>query len=82
MEITLPISDTLNEWRRYYIDNVKKPHDKNVPFEKDAEATFECEVKGFLDEAYGKFGTSNLNSQIIMEYNEMFPFLTNYLPEK
>lgn len=33
-----------------------------------------------MDQSYGKFGKDQLTKQIIMEYNEMFPFLTNYLP--
>ena len=63
MEVSLPIAYMLNEWRHYYNDNVKPKHDKNVPYGgDDVVATFPCEVKGFLDKAYGKFGTSNLNT--------------------
>ena len=41
-----------------------------------------CTVKHFLDESYGKFGEDNVDDQIIMEYNEFFPYMNTYLPNK
>lgn len=35
-----------------------------------------------MDQAYGKFGQKDLNTEIIMEYNQFFPFMTNYLPDE
>ena len=60
----------------------EKPHHKlsTVPGETHIKAP--CKVAGFLDKSYGKFGTSNVDHQIIMEYNEMFPYLADYLPHK
>ena len=42
---------------------------------------FDCKVVGLLSDSYGKFGQDQVSNQIIMEYNEMFPFLSSYLPK-
>ena len=36
---------------------------------------------GFLDAAYGKYGKDGEKTQVIMEYNKMFPYMTDYLPK-
>ena len=41
---------------------------------------FDCKVKGFLDASYGKYGTNGAVEQVLMEYGQMFPYLSDYLP--
>ena len=35
-----------------------------------------------MDETYGKYPSSNSDSQILMEYNELFPYILDYLPRE
>lgn len=41
-----------------------------------------CTIVDFLDENFGKYGEDNIDNQIIMEYNEFFPWVNTYLPNK
>ena len=43
---------------------------------------FPCTVKGFLSSSYSMYGTDQAASQVIMDIDSMFPFLTPYLPFK
>lgn len=47
----------------------------------DTVVSFPCTIKGFLSQTYGKFGLDTLDSQIIMEYNQLFPYVIDYIPE-
>ena len=42
---------------------------------------FNCTIKGFISQSYGKYGDDDVDTQVIMEYNQMFPFMTPYLPQ-
>jgi len=33
-----------------------------------------------MDETYGKYGEDNSAIQIIMEFNQMFPYILDYAP--
>ena len=41
---------------------------------------FNCTIKGFSDGTYGKYGSDNEDTTVIMEYGQMFPALNPYLP--
>lgn len=41
-----------------------------------------CTIKDFITESYGKYGKGNVDYQIIMEYNEFYPWANTYLPGK
>lgn len=43
--------------------------------------TFDCTIKNFITKSYGKYGEKEVTEQLIMEFDQMFPFLTPYLPE-
>lgn len=52
-----------------------------VEFNSDKwEVTIPCKIVDFMDETYGKYPSSDADSQILMEYNELFPYLLDYLP--
>ena len=41
---------------------------------------FPCTVKGIMDDAYGKYGKDAIDSQVLMEFDQMFPYINDYLP--
>ena len=41
---------------------------------------FYCTIVDFIGDSYGKYGKHNVDSQIIMEYNQFFPWIVDYLP--
>jgi len=43
--------------------------------------SFQCTIKGFLDKSYGKYGSDSIEKQVLMEFNQMFPYLNDYLPD-
>ena len=47
----------------------EKPKKKVKRPSMDTMIEFDCAVKGFLEGAYGKYGTRAVDSQVIMEYN-------------
>ena len=47
----------------------EKPHHKMSSVGAETKIKAPCKVAGFLDKSYGKFGTSDVDHQIIMEYN-------------
>ena len=44
--------------------------------------TFKCRVTAFIDECYGKYAKDNEGSQVILEYDQMFPYMIQYLPQQ
>ena len=52
-----------------------------VPYPKTStKITFPCTVKGFMSSSYDMYGTSTVEKQVIMDYNQMFPYITPHLP--
>ena len=40
-----------------------------------------CTIKDFISNSYGKYQESSVDSLFIMEYDQMFPYMTQFLPE-
>ena len=40
---------------------------------------FECKIIGFLSKSYGKWGEDQASKQVVMEFSQMFPFMSDYL---
>ena len=44
------------------------------------EMHFPCTVKDLMDKANGKYGKQSVDTEVIMEFGQMFPFINDYLP--
>lgn len=64
----------------YYNDSVERS--EQVRASNPFNTRITCTIKGFIDESYGKYPESGADSVIIMEYNNFFPWVNQYLPDK
>lgn len=51
-----------------------------VKFGKDYTVIVPCTVTDLMGETYGKYPLLDSKEQIIMEYNQFFPYVLNYMP--
>ena len=43
---------------------------------------FTCTITAFIEECYGKYAKDNEGSQLILEYDQMFPYMIDSLTEE
>ena len=70
----------LQTMAKEYNLGVEHRRDRAPIVDEDTVVEVPCKIEGFIGSSYGKFGTSQLEHQIIMEYNELFPYAADYLP--
>ena len=46
----------------------------------DATVFLECKIVDFLANSYGKYANNDTDIQILMEYNQLFPYVIPKLP--
>ena len=66
--MTLPLGHMLRTLARAY-NNEESPKKKAKSVPNNTKVTYPCTISGFLSESYGKFGKSDLDYQVILEFN-------------
>ena len=64
----------------HYNDEVRKPGDKFVGLSSNRVTNLPCTIVEEIDQSYGKSGKDQYENAIIMDYNNFYPYFTQYFP--
>ena len=66
----------------HYNSYVRADGDDKVSTDSTNNYKINCKIVGVMSQSYGKFGRYAFRNEIVMEYNEFFPYILDYFPEE
>lgn len=80
ISIQLNILTVVGQMAREFNQHVRDPSTPKIEVNY-GQVPFPCTIKDIMDEPYGKYLTKGQDFEVIMEFNEIFPYVLNYVDE-